>query len=88
MYVIKALLSFQSRWAYSTEILAKGQQNYIPLSANSSSLPAKKMLLGFCLHKVRFPWLNHDNLSGYRGQGEITRVDSTEVRRLARSIAI
>ena len=31
-----------------------------------------KIWLDFCLHKVRFPKLNHDILPGYRGQGEIT----------------
>ena len=53
------------------EILAKGYQNYTPLSKKSSSLPVN-IWLDFCLHKVRFPKLNHNILPGYRGQCEIT----------------
>ena len=54
----------------ASEILAKRYQHYIPLSAVS---PYQwKIWLDFCLHKVRFPKLNHDILPGYRGQGGIT----------------
>ena len=67
------------RWARSrfshgfaaTKILAKGYQIIFPFLQTVSPYQ-QKIWLDFCLHKVRFPRLNHDILPGCRGQGGVT----------------
>ena len=64
----------QSRFSHgfaATKILAKGYQ-IIFLFLQTVSPYQQKIWLDFCLHKVRFPRLNHDILPGCRGQGGVT----------------
>ena len=73
VYLIKSLLKFvahskPSHGFAATEILSKGHQNYIPFSANSSSLPVKNMIRLLSFHKVCFPKLNHVITSWLLGQ--------------------
>ena len=78
VYVIKSQLNLL-RWAQSrfshgfaaTKILAQGYQ-IIFLFLQTVSPYQQKLWLDFCLHKVRFPRLNHDILPGCRGQGGVT----------------